>query len=181
LVASVANLRLRLELIDKSLTHYANDTKDTNRTDNDKEAAGSLFPPKQAKASHLLRDDLELAKRHSIVKHETALRNLRQLLALLAQHHESLGRRLEELILFSDAWAQQEAYEQDHDSEGRTILLRQVARCTRLFRTTALDLYQKQTWGQTLLMGDMDTSATEDRLVAEEIADQWSRASRQRP
>jgi hypothetical protein len=191
LVASVANLRLRLELVDRSLAHYEahseNATQDTNPIDKGKEAPDSMRPLKQDKASsplphcHLLRADLVLAKQHSIVKHETALRNLRQLLALLAQQHESLGRRLEELMHFAEAWAQEEACEREHDSEGRTILIRQVARCTLLFRTAALDLYQKQTWGQQLLGVAMDASTTEDRRVAERIADQWSRTSHQSP
>ena len=115
---------------------------------------------------YLTNDDLELAQCHGIRKHEKALYNLRSLLAQLGQTQDALARRLADVLT--------ELTTDDDDEQQQ-----QQRYMTRLYQTAALDLYQKQTWGQELL--NPHGEWTEQARLAKTIAAQWSRSHSKSP
>ena len=131
-VASIADLRKRINLIRKQQQQQA------QKDDNDTLGTTTTFRWKdsiQPQTNFLTANDLDLALSHALCKHETAMHNLRSLLAQQASYQQALGRRLQEIFM-----------------DDTTTGVASTTACTRIFQVAAADLYQKQKWAAAVLL-----------------------------
>ena len=146
-VASIADLRKRRKLIVQQQLDaddncgLVEQEQNGNVIINPNNHLDALLHKNDNMNSFLTMDDLHLALFHTVRKHETALHNVRSLLAQQAQYQQALGRRLEEILTSSAA----------SDATSSSY--------TRIYQVAAQDLYQKQTWAATLLL---DASVNHD-------------------
>lgn len=189
-VASIADLRWRLDLIRQELSKRQGRPNAAIGREDDGTTSPPPPPPQwltQARHhlynhhhNHLRDDDLHLALQHATRKHEKALQNLRHVLASQGQHLQALGRRLEQVMTTTKTIV---------DTDDASSIAADT--CTRIYKVAALDLYRKQLWAKELLgegaaeasaVDDDDDDAQDDpRLVAERIAVQWPRSSKSSP
>eukprot|EP00977_Amphora_coffeiformis_P003557 scaffold689_cov186-Amphora_coffeaeformis.AAC.7 len=171
-VASVAELRRRWHVVQKAMQQQQQQQRDDNQNNNNNNNDSSdIWNNYHHHHFYLTSEDLELALCHCVRKHEKTLQNLRSLLSQLSQTQETLGRKLEHILLMTEPTTNVT------DNHHRYAI--------QLYQTAALDLYQKQTWGHELL-SSWDPSSGQDEMraqtkVADKIAAQWSRSHPKSP
>lgn len=200
-VRSVANLRERLWLSSRALA-----AAEDRQSDSAAAVAGADWrrhgyrggtAPSRGAGAHLTVADLRLTLSDELRQHERMLALARRTVAALGPEQDSLGRRLEDLLL----WAEQ-AHSNDTDSGAAGNLLQsavefavQIETYRQVFVAASQELYRKQLLLQEVLDSVHDGllyGATCDSLenrdvepsdspkqVARRCADVWPRSSPQ--
>eukprot|EP00523_Entomoneis_sp_CCMP467_P009552 CAMPEP_0168737872 /NCGR_PEP_ID=MMETSP0724-20121128/10629_1 /TAXON_ID=265536 /ORGANISM="Amphiprora sp., Strain CCMP467" /LENGTH=286 /DNA_ID=CAMNT_0008785173 /DNA_START=277 /DNA_END=1134 /DNA_ORIENTATION=+ len=141
----------------------------------------------------LLEQDLELALSHSLLAHERMLTALRQGMSQMAQAQEALGRRLDDTMAHFHAFqAQERTLTGEHQVRApdelpshRESIGAQVEECLQLFRSTALELFRKQTMVRGVLESSTDSllylEGSKQSVAASKASNEWPRSSRKSP
>jgi hypothetical protein len=180
-VSSIANLRGRIVMESRKIFEQ----RDGSSKQGSWKRCGY-----RASGMDLTLDDIQLALSHDLLQHENMMLGARTLLASMADAQESLGRRLEELMVHHMDTMEviQSLVRFDPQSSSIVVVMGMVDGLQEIYTSLAAELYRKQSSVQTLLDATNDdllitgeervTRQDQDpRALAEKCSMSWSRRS----
>ena len=183
-VSSISNLRSRIAMESRYLMKQ--------KSKSHKPWDGCGYRVDEYSGGVLMVDDVEMALSHDLVQHEKMMAGARLLLASLSEAQETLGRRLDELMLHDmDTIHVMQCMALETSSSLSTVMS-VVEKLQDVFTSLALELYRKQLLIQSVLdaMNDdllvRDQEEVDDaggmddnpRRVAEKCLREWPRGSK---
>mmetsp|Transcript_11678 Transcript_11678/g.17144 ORF Transcript_11678/g.17144 Transcript_11678/m.17144 type:complete len:269 (-) Transcript_11678:47-853(-) len=172
-VSSIFNLRQRIYWESKQIMEMKKQMSGTNSRSSIRQ--GNVY---------LRREDVEFALSYDLNRHEQMMSAARSLLSNLNQAQETLGRRLEEIILH-------DLYTRQDDIVVSSSLCTTVTQIEKLYHDLAAELYRKQELSSKVLESTTDQlfAVNDDyienlsderdspRYVAQSSSRQWSRTA----